>query len=410
LAFGHIQLDIAGWAIHANPGCNSNAAKPGRVARRYTGHNWIFTPETMQARVSIRDLGLAGVVIGTLLISLAHHTVPSSEEHWHNVFQHLYYVPIVLAALLFGWRGGLAGALLAGISHLPDILQTLHVSPDSALEQTVEIPVLCAVGFLTGIFSDRDRKQRKKIENTTRRLTEVYQELQRNFEQMKRAERLFAVGQLAAGLAHELRNPLGSVAGAAGILQRNANLDPKYQECLEIIDKESQRLNRLLTEFLDFARPHPPKFQSVDVDGLLDSVIQLAAHGVGSPAVTLRKQTAQPLPCIDGDPEMLKQLLLNLVINAVQAMPDGGDVVVAATLRDGKMLISVQDQGRGIAPGLRDKIFDPFFTTKDAGTGLGLPVAHQIVDQHGGVLTAEPRASGGMTFSALLPLRQEVSQ
>jgi signal transduction histidine kinase len=364
----------------------------------------------MQFRVSIRRLGLAGVVIGTLLISLAHQAIPASEEHWHNVFQHLYYVPTVLAALLFGWRGGLAAALLAGISHLPDILQTLHVSPDSAIEQTVEIPVLCAVGLLTGIFSDRDRKQRKEIESTTRRLTEVYQELQRNFEQMKRAERLFAVGQLAAGLAHELRNPLGSVAGAAGILQRNANLEPKYQECLEIIDKESQRLNRLLTEFLDFARPRPPKFQSVDVDGLLDSVIQLATHGVGSPAVTLRKQTAQPMPCIDGDPEMLKQLLLNLVINAVQAMPDGGDVVVAAALRDGKMSISVQDQGKGVAPDIRERIFDPFFTTKDGGTGLGLPVAHQIVDQHGGILTAEPNASRGMTFSALLPLRQEVPQ
>ena len=109
----------------------------------------------------------------------------------------------------------------------------------------------------------------------------MYQELQQNFEQMKRAERLFAVGQLAAGLAHELRNPLGSVAGAAGILQRNANLEPKHQECLEIINKESQRLNRLLTEFLDFARPRPPKYQSVDVDSLLSSVIQLAAHGVG---------------------------------------------------------------------------------------------------------------------------------
>jgi signal transduction histidine kinase len=367
-------------------------------------------PETTQPRASVRRLGLAGVVIGTLLISLAHHTIPSSDEHWHNVLQHLYYVPTVLAALLFGWRGGLAAGLLASISHLPDIFQTLRVSPDYALEQTVEIPVLWAVGILTGIFSDRDRKQRKEIENTTRRLTEVYQELQRNFEQMKRAERLFAVGQLAAGLAHELRNPLGSVAGAAGILQRNANLEPKYQECLEIINKESQRLNRLLTEFLDFARPRPPKFQAVDVDELLDSVIQLASHGIARSTVELRKVVTQPLPRIDGDPEMLKQLLLNLVINAIQAMPDGGDVAVSAALRDGKMLISVQDQGHGIDPDARDRIFDPFFTTKNGGTGLGLPVAHQIVDQHGGILRAEPNAVRGMTFSVLLPVRQEVAQ
>ena len=356
----------------------------------------------------LNRFGFVWVAAGTLLISVVHYATPSSHLHWHNVFQHLYYVPTVVAALLFGWRGGLAAGLLAGISHLPDILQTLRESPDYALEQMVEIPVLCLIGLLTGFFSDRDRKQRKDIESTTRQLTKVYQELQQNFEQMKRAERLFAVGQLAAGLAHELRNPLGSVAGAAGILQRNANLEPKHQECLEIINKESQRLNRLLTDFLDFARPRPPKYQSIDVDSLLRSVIQLAAHGVGRSAVELRKETAAGLPALEGDPEMLKQFLLNLVINAIQAMPDGGEVVVAATLQDEKMLISVRDQGSGIAPESRDKIFDPFFTTKDGGTGLGLPVAHQIVEQHGGILRAEANPGRGMTFSALLPLRQEM--
>jgi signal transduction histidine kinase len=237
----------------------------------------------------------------------------------------------------------------------------------------------------------------------------VYQELQQNFEQMKRGERLFAVGQLAAGLAHELRNPLGSVAGAAGILRRNANLEPKHQECLEIIDKESQRLNRLLTEFLDFARPRPPKYQNLDADSLLSSVIQLAAHGVAGSGVELRKETPPALPPVEGDPEMLKQLLLNLVINAIQAMPEGGEVVVSAASREGKMLISVRDQGTGIAPESRDRIFDPFFTTKEGGTGLGLPVAHQIADQHGGVLRAEANPDRGMTFSLVLPLRQEVS-
>lgn len=365
--------------------------------------------EKRLARRNLRRLGLAGVVSGTLLISLLHHATPSSNLHWHNVFQHLYYVPTVLAALLFGWRGGLAGGLLAGISHLPDILQTSSTSPDYAIEQMIEIPVLCLVGVLTGVFSDRDRRQRKDLEKTTGRLTEVYRELHQNFEQMKRAERLFAVGQLAAGLAHELRNPLGSVAGAAGILRRNANLEPKHQECLEIIQKESQRLNRLLTDFLDFARPRVPKYQSVDVDSLLNSVIQLAAHGIGRDAITLRKDVAADLPPVEGDPELLKQMLLNLVMNAMQAMPDGGEVAVSASVHEGRIVIRVQDHGCGIVPESRDRIFDPFFTTKEGGTGLGLPVAHQIVEQHGGLLTAEANPDSGMTFSAKLPLRHEVS-
>ena len=366
-------------------------------------------PETRPIGRSLTRLALAGVLGGTVSVSVLHLVTPAVHEHWHNVFQVLYYIPTVLGALVFGWRGGLGSGLLAGLSHLPYIVQASRQSPDYAIEQMVEMPLLCLVGVLTGILSDRDRKQRKELERTTSRLTEVYRDLQQNFEQMKRAERLFAVGQLAAGLAHELRNPLGSVAGAAGILQRNAHLEPKHRECLEIINKESQRLNRLLTDFLDFARPRPPKYQTVEVDSLLNSVIQLAAHGIGRDAVTLRKDVASHLPPVEGDPELLKQMLLNLIINAIQAMPDGGEVVVSATLREGQILIRVRDQGCGIAPESRDRIFDPFFTTKEGGTGLGLPVAHQIVEQHGGILTAEANPGSGMTFSALLPLRHEVT-
>ncbi len=367
-------------------------------------------PDNSSARRGLRRLGLAGIVIGTLSIGALHYGIPPAHLHWHNVFQHLYYVPIVLAALLFGWRGGVAASLLAGISHLPDILRPSHEYPDYAIEQTIEISVLGLVGALTGVFSDRDRRQRKDLQRTTNRLTEVYRELQQNFEQMKRAERLFAVGQLAAGLAHELRNPLGSVAGAAGILQRNAHLEPKHQECVEIINKESQRLNRLLTDFLDFARPRPPKYQVIEVEALLKSVLQLAAHGVNSAATTLRLDAAPQLPPIEGDPELLVQMLLNLVINAMQAMQNGGEVVVSATFQTDQILIRVRDGGCGIGPELRDKIFDPFFTTKEGGTGLGLSVAHQIVEQHGGILTAEANPDSGMTFSALLPIRHEATR
>jgi signal transduction histidine kinase len=358
----------------------------------------------VQRRKAIGRLGVAGVAAATLVISSLHHVTDLSHVHWHNVFQVLYYIPTVLAALLFGFRGGLCAGLLAALSHLPFVIQVSRINPDYAIEQAVEMGLLCVVGALTGVLSDRDRRQRRVLEQTTHRLSEVYNELEQNFEQMKRAERLFAVGQLAAGLAHELRNPLWSIAGAAGILERNAHLEARHRECLDIIHKESQRLNRLLTEFLDFARPRPPKYQSIDVGALLDSVIQLAVHAVGHNAVRLRKLTAPDLPAVEGDGEMIKQMLLNLAINAIQAMPEGGEVVVSAGVQDGKMLLRVQDQGRGIEPEIRDKIFNPFFTTKDGGTGLGLAVAHQIVEQHGGILRAEANPGGGMTFSALLPL------
>jgi two-component system sensor histidine kinase HydH len=350
----------------------------------------------------------AAIVATVLAIGVFHYTTPLAFQHWHNVFQHIYYFPVVYAGLTFGWRGGVGAAIFSGVVQSFQIRLTWESMHSYAIDQLVEIPLFCSAGLLVGVLVERERKQREALKRTTRELGEVYQQLQRNFDQMKRAERLSAVGQMAAGLAHELRNPLASIAGASGILQRNARLEPKHSECLEIIDKECRRLTKLLTNFLDFARPRAVKYQTVDIEPLLNSVIELAVHAIGRRPISLRKQIQPELPTIEGDPELLKQLLLNLVINAIQAIDVSGDVILSAALRGGRMQISVKDEGCGIAPENRDKIFDPFFTTKESGTGLGLPVAHQIVEQHGGILTAESNEPKGMTFTAVLPLKHEV--
>lgn len=346
------------------------------------------------------------MVAAVVSISLLHHIVPPSSIHWHNIFQYLYFLPIAWAALSFGWRAGLAAALLAGVSHLPDTIAYWKALPDSAIDQATDIPLFCLAGVFTGLMAERERRQRLDLERTTQRLSEVYQELQRNFEQMKRAERLYAAGQISAGLAHEIRNPLASIAGAAGILQRSAPAGPRQAECLEIITIECQRLNQLLTNFLDFARPRPPQYRTVAIAGFLDSVIALALHAIGDRPITLHKDVQAGLAPVECDPELMKQVLLNLLINAFQAMPEGGNVWIAARPQEGRVMVRVKDEGCGIRVEDRDKIFDPFFTTKDNGTGLGLPVAHQIVEQHGGILTAEANAGKGMTFSVVLPLGQ----
>jgi signal transduction histidine kinase len=348
-----------------------------------------------------------GLAAGILIISGLHQATSLESLHWHNVYQHLYYLPIVVAGLSFGWIGGLAAGLLAGISNAPHNFASYNVSPSYAVDQLLDVPLFCAAGVLTGVLAERGRKQRADLERTTKRLSEVYQQLQDNFERMKRTERLFALGQLSAGLAHEIRNPLASVAGAAGILRRNSRLEAKDAECLDIISKECQRLNRLLSNFLNFARPRTPRYQTVDLAATLDSVLELARHAVDKQPISLREEVLSQLPAVECDPELLRQVLLNLVINAIQSMPEGGEVVVSAKPGQERVLIQVKDEGCGIKLEDRDRIFDPFFTTKENGSGLGLSVAHQIVEQHGGVLTAETNPDKGMTFSLLLPVRQD---
>jgi signal transduction histidine kinase len=314
-------------------------------------------------------------------------------------FDLVYGIPVALAALLEGWRGG-AVAVLASAVGLFAFSQ-----PSPALWKIAELLVLACLAGLIDFLTARERRLRFHYQQAAEQLSSVYEKVQANFEGMKRAERLSAIGQLSAGLAHEIRNPLSSISGAAAILARSQEFDPKNARCLEIITSECQRLNGLLTNFLNFARPRPPRLQSVELEPVLENVLGLASHGVRGKTVHFEKKIEPGLAAVECDPEQLEQVLLNLMINAIEASPDGGTVVLRAAAEEDRIAIGVVDHGHGVAPGHIDRLFDPFFTTKEHGTGLGLPVAHQIVRQMGGSLLAQANGDGGMTFSVVLPAK-----
>ena len=336
------------------------------------------------------------VASGILVASALHYVTPHSRLLLHNLFQKLYYLPIIYAAIAFGWRGGLLAAAASTICYIPHILTWRH-QPYYAMSQYAELILFFLAGATTGLLADQERKRRQELEATTR-------QLQESFEQVKRADRLSAVGQLAASLAHEIRNPLGSIEGATNIIRSPATSEEIREGSLTIIQKECQRLNRLLTNLLDFARPRQPEFRSVDVPRLIDSIFALVGPNAQLQRVMLKKTIVHAPALLESDPEQLKQVLLNLVINAIQAMPGGGKIEITVDQHDGGVVISVKDQGAGIDPEHLDRIFDPFFTTKEAGTGLGLSVAHQVITQHGGLIKAERNPDRGMTFSISLPV------
>ncbi|MCC6293350.1 MAG: sensor histidine kinase [Bryobacterales bacterium] len=308
-----------------------------------------------------------------------------------------YSIPVVLAAAWLGWTGSLAAALFSLAAH------AMHTLQPFLWTGATEATALLALSAAASLTAGRERRLRLHYQRMAGQLSDVYERVQANFDGMKRAERLSAIGQLSAGLAHEIRNPLASISGAAAILARGQALDQKNAKCLEIISSECDRLNGLLTNFLNFARPRPPRLRLLQLGPVLEHVLELASHGVRGKTVHFDKSVQDGLLAAECDPEYLEQVLLNLMINAIEASPDGGTVTLSATESGGRISIGVKDQGHGVAAAHIDRLFDPFFTTKEHGTGLGLPVAHQIVRQMGGSLLARANEGPGMTFSVVLP-------
>jgi two-component system sensor histidine kinase HydH len=172
------------------------------------------------------------------------------------------------------------------------------------------------------------------------------------------------------------------------------------------LEKESQRLNKLLTNFLDFARPRLPRYQRVDSGSLIESVASIARHSAILQDVELVIEDHSRARMVECDAEQLKQVLLNLIINAVQATEGHGTVYVRSLDLSDRLCIEIRDEGSGISPDHQDQIFDPFFTTKESGTGLGLAIAANIVKQHGGTLSGSNNADKGMTFRLELPVNR----
>lgn len=334
------------------------------------------------------------------LISLALYSTPDHVEHWHFVLQRLFYFPIIVAGVAFGWKGGGGVALLSSAVYL---MRHNDLDRLDAIDHGLDAAVFCLVGFLTGILSQREQQGRENLRKAALRLEEVYRELQRNVENLKRAARMSALGQLSASLAHEIRNPLASIEGAAYVA-RTQGEDPKNVEFFDIILKETRRLNDLVSHFLEFARPRAPQRTAIDMQDLCQSVLTLVARVAAENKVEVHNQVPTSSSPVDCDSEQIRQVLLNLFLNAIQAMPKGGRLTITGSTSKTDLTLHIYDTGPGILPQHTDEVFDPFFSTKQNGTGLGLPIAYQIVQQHGGDLLLESTSTSGTCFALRLPL------
>ena len=242
------------------------------------------------------------------------------------------------------------------------------------------------------------QQMEEKIQKTTA-------DLKKTEAQLIRSEKLAALGQLAAGIAHEIRNPLTSINILIHSMTENLPSGDSHKEDLKVIEEEIHRMNEILDQFLRFAKPATPLLEKADVSSIFEETLQLLRPHIEKQIIVVEKEF-QSLPIILMDREQMKQVFLNLLLNAIQAMPGGGHLTLRGqNSGDGQWIhISIQDSGIGISSENINKLFDPFFSTKEGGIGLGLSITHRIIDQHHGKIEVESAPGKGTLFTIWLPI------
>lgn len=321
-----------------------------------------------------------------ILVPSAHGTVI------HAIHGRLCYVPIILAAIWFGVRGGVLTALAITALTLPYPKLRGITDHHTLVGEYTEMVFYLGIGLMTGVLIERQWRARDRSAALERELA--------------RSERLSALGQMAAGLAHEIKNPLGSIQGAAEILGDAAPAGSKERDLFDVLHKESRRLSAVVDDFLGFARPRPPQFAPLDIAAAIERASAQIALDTSARHIDIVREIAADLPRVSADAEQIHQVLLNLLLNAVSASRDGDRVVIAARRGESEraVMLSVRDHGVGIAPDVLPRVFDPFFTTKENGTGLGLSISHTIVRDHQGSIDIESVVGEGTTVTVALPV------
>lgn len=316
----------------------------------------------------------------------------------------LYGLTCVIGAILVGTRGvawaagvGMTSySVLCGLFASGQLPAPPDQTPDAYVVDSAQmvypafstLVATALVSVLASYLAERLRTTGGRLEEAQRRAEE--------------AERLAMLGRLSAALAHEIRNPLGSIRGSIELLRTGGELGDEDRQLCEIIERETARLNDLVTDMVDLSRPRPPELEPMDLANTARSVVELAESSGAANEIALRYEGPQRLGVV-ADAGQMRQLLWNLVRNALQASPAGSEVVVSLSTEDAGVVLSVRDSGQGIPESKREHIFDAFFTTRSHGVGIGLAVVKQVCDRHGFELDVETAVDEGAVFTLRIP-------
>src|SRR3984957_11731953 len=357
---------------------------------------------------------LLKILLATLLLD---HT---GEIGINSSYFPIYFLPVVSAAIYFGTVGALAWTTAASLAYLSLLMPALHpdllevdVTPEGKGILAIRVLFFYIAAILVNRFAVENRRHVQRLEDLSAKLEETNRQLRRAEAHARRAERLAALGQLSAGLAHEIRNPLGVIKGSADMLSRKvARSEPLVAELAGYISSEVNRLNALVVRFLDFARPSKLELRPERIPEIVDRAIEAAAASFPDAGVKIERQYAAGLPEIPVDSQLCEQVFVNLITNAIQAMQAqlGSSqktlrIAIEREISNGEqgVAVFVEDNGPGVPPELREQIFNQFFTSKKDGVGLGTSIVAKIVDDHRGTIRLEENTPRGARFHVFFP-------
>lgn len=346
------------------------------------------------------------LVLSYLLVGYTH----GIASYYYGIFL----IPVVSAATLLELPGVLlvtAAACLAYFSFLLPIFidwNTYELPPGQISLMSLRAAFFAIVAFLVYEQAKAKRDEMVRTQEAAERLAESNRSLRRAEASLRRSERLAALGQLTAGLAHELRNPLGTIKASAEMLTKDSTKSrPEVMsEMAGYIGSEVDRMNGLVSSFLDFARPLQVRPIMADLRAVVEDAVRRQSDAAARRGVTVSMRMSDAAPSFMFDPDLLKVAIGNLVQNAIQASASGQEIEIRAEVKQDDVLIFVSDHGQGIQPQHLENIFNPFFTTKPQGVGLGLAIVAKIVDEHQGRINVFSERGAGTRFEMMLPKMQ----
>ena len=350
------------------------------------------------------------ILLATLLLD---HT---GEIGINSNYYPIYFLPVLSAAIYFGPIVALAWTTAASLAYLsllyPALLES-DLTPEGYSILTIRVLFFYVAAILVNRFAVENRRQVQRLQDLSEKLEETNRQLRRAEADARRAERLAALGQLSAGLAHEIRNPLGVIKGSADMLSRKVSVsEPLVAELAGYISSEVNRLNALVVRFLDFARPSKLELRPERITEIVERALDAATASVPNSGVKIERQYAANLPEVPADPQLCEQVFVNLITNGLQAMQaqDGTSektllLSIAPEVSNGEpgVGVIVEDSGPGVPLEVREQIFNPFFTSKKDGVGLGLSIVAKIMDDHRGTIRLEGNTPRGARFHVFFP-------